>query len=146
MSGQISYENEGQGVVVTWAGVVSGDQIKKANECICTDAGFERLRYQIWDFTGADRLEASVQDARDIAMQDRAAAQKGPRQFVALVGSKAFFAGADVVFHVYEEVWSGFESRTFSTMAEARAWVLSMTAEPGDVNSSRPFTSEGHRG
>jgi hypothetical protein len=61
-------------------------------------------------------------------MQDRAAAQKNPDQIAALVGSQAFFSGYDRIFHIYAEVWSGFTSKTFPTVAEAREWIALMTA------------------
>ncbi len=102
MPGQMSFEKEGSGVVVTWTGDVSGDEIKKMNETLYTQDRGGRLRYQIWDFTQVERLNVSIQDASDLAMQDKMAAQKNPDQIVALVGNRALFAGDDELFHVYE--------------------------------------------
>jgi hypothetical protein len=127
MPGEISYENQGAGVVITWTGPISGDEVKEINKQIYAKERLDKLRYQIWDFTKADRLDISTQDVRDFAMQDRTAAQTNPDQIAAIVGSAEFFKGYDQIFHIYEDVWAGFESRTFSTVAEAREWVASVT-------------------
>ena len=127
MPGEISYENQGAGVVITWTGPISGDEVKEINRQIYAKERLDKLRYQIWDFTKADRLDISNQDVREFAMQDRSAAQTNPDQIAAIVGSAEFFKGYDQIFHIYADVWAGFESRTFSTVAEAREWIASLT-------------------
>jgi hypothetical protein len=130
MAGQVSYEEEGSGVVVTWTGAATGEELKKVNESIYAEGRLDRLRYQIWDFTKADHLDVSHQDLRALALQDRKAAETNPNPVIAIVGSREFFVGYDALFHVYEEGWSGFKSKTLPTMAEARQWVSSIAAEP----------------
>jgi hypothetical protein len=130
MPSQISYEGNGSGVVVTWAGVVCGEELKKVNECIYAEAELEKLRYQIWDFTEADRVNLSYEDIRELAMRDREAAEVNPDIVVAIVGKRTLFVGFDALFHVYEQEWSGFKSRSFETLAEARKWVSSLMTPP----------------
>jgi hypothetical protein len=115
---------------VTWTGVAAGDEIKKANGSIYAEGLLDRLRYQIWDFTQATCLDISHRDVRALALQDRKASETNPNQVVALVGSREFFIGYDAILHIYEQEWSGFKSKTFSSMAEARQWVSSLAAEP----------------
>lgn len=129
MPSKISYEKEGAGVIITWSGCVSGDEIKRVNASIYAEGRLEKLRYQIWDFTQADRHDVSNQEVYEFALQDRAAARTNPDQIAALVGSARFFSGYDRIFHIYEQVWSGFTSKTFFTMEEAREWISSMIAE-----------------
>ena len=129
MPSKISYEKGAAGVVISWTGCVSGNEIKRVNETIYAKERLEKLRYQIWDFTQADRLDISSHQVYEFAMQDRIAAQTNPDQIAAIVGSETFFSGYDRIFHIYGEVWSGFKSKTFSTMAEAWEWISSMIAE-----------------
>ena len=128
MPSKISYEKGGAGVVISWTGCVSGNEIKRVNETIYAKERLEKLRYQIWDFTQADRLDISSHQVYEFAMQDKKAAQTNPDQIAAIVGSATFFSGYDRIFHIYGEVWSGFTSKTFSTMAVAREWISSMIA------------------
>ena len=123
MPGKISFEKQGLGVVIIWTGCVSGDEIRKVNKNIYEQKLLHNLRYQIWDFTEADRADISNEDMREFAIQDKIAAETNPHQIVAIVGSEKLFRGHDRVFHIYEEIWSGFKSKTFSTMAAAREWV-----------------------
>jgi len=125
MPSTIRFEQQGAGVVITWTGVVSADEIKQANEHIYAKEHLDKLHYQIWDFTNAERLDITQEDLRDFAMQDNAAVQENPNQFAVIVGSQALFRGYDRLFEIYEEVWSGIKIKTLSTVEEARAWLSS---------------------
>ena len=130
MPSKVTYEKRGAGVVVSWTGFVTGAEIKEVNASLkYAKEGLGKLRYQIWDFTQVDGKKISNQDVHEFAIQDRVAAQTNPDLMVALVGNKNSFEGYDRLFHIYEEVWAGFQSRTFSTIAEAREWISSRLAE-----------------
>ena len=130
MAYNIIVEKDGSGVVVTCKGSVSGEEVMAANDAMY--AGDQRglLRYQIWDCSDADRFDVSEEQVRAIALQDQRAAERNPNQVVALVGTPTFFIGADRRYAIYSDVWGGFESKTFRTMAEARAWVASVQRSP----------------
>jgi hypothetical protein len=104
MPSEIRYEKQGIGVVITWTGCVSGDEIKKVNKYMYAEERLNGLCYQIWDFTKANRLDISTQDVCELATQDSLAAQANPNQIVAIVGSLEFFQGYDRLFHIYEDV------------------------------------------
>ena len=128
MPGKVNFEKDGKGVLITWVGAITGDEIKEINVFIYNKERLDKLRYQIWDFSRADRLNISIKDIREIAMQDKIAAQTNPDQVVAIVGSEGFFNGYDRIFHIYEEIWSGYQSRTFASVAKARKWIASLVA------------------
>jgi len=116
-------ESEGRGILVTWQGIVSGEDILAANEEMYAKNERRQFRYQIWDFLEAVHLDISEDQILSAAYQDRHAAASNPNQIVALVGTGSFFTGADRRYHIYAKVWSGFESKTFLTMSEAREWI-----------------------
>ncbi len=130
MPSQIGYEENGSGVVITWTGEVRIEDLRKANEYIYIAGRIEKLRYQIWDFTKAERGQFTYEGIREIAMQDKDASEINPDQIVAIVGRRSFFVGFDALFHVYEQEWSGFKSRSFETLAEARKWISSLVTPP----------------
>ena len=114
----LSIENEGSGAFITWKGVVSGKEIKIGNQAIYSQDQRHLLRYQIWDFTIADKVGVSNDELRTIVWLDEHAAIKTPNQRVAIVGTRELF-----LYRSYTQVWSGFESETFVTVAEARMWI-----------------------
>ena len=123
MAYEISFENSGRGAVLRFSGDVSGSEVlEAAREMYDADTKL-RLRYQIVDLTGASSLDISENQLRRIAFLDKQAASKNPRQIVALVGSNEIFAGSDKNYAIYTEVWAGFSTEFFTSMAEVRDWV-----------------------
>jgi hypothetical protein len=59
-------------------------------------------------------------------MQDKAAAKHNPNVIAALVGTQSFFRGYERIFAIYAQIWRGFETKVFSTVSEARAWVANI--------------------
>ena len=123
MSYTINFENEDRGVVVTQKGIVSIQEILTASKSIYSQDSLHQLRYQIWDYTDADRLNISSDEVQHIVYQTEIEADKYPNMIVALVGTSQFFSGLDRIFKISTKVWSGFDSNTFLTQSEAREWV-----------------------
>ena len=126
MSFDITVEEEGLGVLVTFKGNVLGRDMLAANEDIYSRDHNCLYRYQIWDLSGADSMKMSEEEIRATAFQDLRASKKNPDQIVAIIGSDGLFGGIDKRFSIYSEVWSGFRSETFHTMEEARIWIQSL--------------------
>jgi len=119
----ITFENNGCGVVVAWQGIVLGIEILAANTALYAKAQRHLLRYQIWDFSSVAAVKYSEDHLRGAAMQDQRAAQEGPQQLIAIVGSRELLQGAARRYAVYAKLWAGFESRAFTNMTQARAWL-----------------------
>ena len=69
---------EESGVLWTFRGTVTGDEILRANQEIYRDPRFHRLTYQIVDLTAVDRFDVTEDDMAMIAMNDRVAARSQP--------------------------------------------------------------------
>ncbi|MEW6514934.1 MAG: hypothetical protein AB1443_13150 [Pseudomonadota bacterium] len=113
---------EPDGVIVTLFGIVRGGEIYVLNEKLMAEPAFAQWRYQIWDFSDADEIEISVDQLRDFAVQDARAASLSPGQRIAIIPSKTSSSTLDRVFHVMEEVWGAYESKTLHSLEAAQEW------------------------
>lgn len=135
MPGIIQMENNNQGVLLKMSGLVSGREIIALNREIYNRDHDKQLRYQIWDFTDARRMEVSPDELHTIALDDKAEAAKNPNMLVALVGSPRQLNGVDISYQVFSQTWIGYglQSDSFRSLAEARQWIersLSPQFEP----------------
>ena len=119
---QLSSEANGIGVVVTLFGLVRGGEIFQLNKQFMADESFPQWRYQIWDFSKVEGLDITLEQLRSFANQDSLASRINPNQRIAIIPRKKSQSGLDSVFHVYEEVWGGYESKTFGDIDAAREW------------------------
>lgn len=125
MPGTIHIEHGGTGVLLAMNGLVSGREIIDLNAQIYAADPDKRLRYQIWDFTGARRMEVTPQELHIITTQDKEEAEKNANQLVALVGSPRQLNGVDVTYRIFSQAWigGGFQSDSFDNLGEARQWI-----------------------
>lgn len=123
MPNTIQLENEDCGVIVTFEGHVTGEEVLQVNYEVYSHKMMHRFRYQLWDFLGADRVKVSNTELREMAMQDYMAAQKNPQQIIAIVGTRAFFRGAHRRYMIYAQSWPGYETRSFLVEEDARKWI-----------------------
>ncbi|HNT36692.1 MAG TPA: hypothetical protein PKH07_17020 [bacterium] len=86
------------------------------------DSSFVQWIYQIWDFSRIEGVDFSMDQMRGFAIQDAAAAEKNPNQKIAIIPRRSDTSGLDNVFHILEDVWGGYESRTLPDVESARAW------------------------
>ncbi len=112
-----------EGVIVTWSGNVTGDEVTQAIKTIYLHDSKHQLRYQIWNFLGAAKNEVTVDQLSSFAFQKSLEAKYNPNQIIALVGSKNLFAGMDRLYKIFTGVWARFESESFNSLHDARAWI-----------------------
>ena len=115
-------EPSGLGVLISFFGFVKGDEIYDLNEKLLLNKSFSEWRYQIWDFSNIESSEISLDQVKKFAIQDSVAAQKAPNQRVAIIPPRYRRSHLDRVFHIYEEIWGGYESKSFSDIDSAREW------------------------
>ncbi len=118
-------ESNGQGVVVTFSGIVMGEEMNKLHENLRTDKLLSKLRYQIFDFSQIEDIKVTFDELRSYAMHDAAGARKDPDKKLAIVIRKKLSSGLDSMFHAYEKAWGGYESATFTDIDAAKKWAQS---------------------
>ena len=123
---EIRFEAAGRGVLLRFRGRSTGEEILRAVDAMYAADPSRRLRYQIADFTEAEKLEISEDQLLAIALKDQQALRAYPTQRIAVVGDERLFQGAEKRYAIYADVWAEVRPRNFSTMEEARRWI----AEP----------------
>lgn len=125
MPATIHSENNGEGVLLSMSGLVTGGEIIDLNREIYARDPKKKLRYQIWDFTEANRMEVSPEELHIITLDDKEEASRNPDQLIALVGSPRQLNGVDVSYQVFSQTWigDGFTSESFHSLKEARQWI-----------------------
>jgi hypothetical protein len=113
---------EASGVLWTFYGEVTGDEILRANREIYGDPRFHRLTYQLVDLTGVERFDVTEDDMAMIAVHDRAAARSKPHIRVAVAAADESIKDLSA-FYDAVMVGSPWHQRIFDSMSEAREWL-----------------------
>jgi len=122
MPHEMNEDANGRGIVISLLGAIEAAEIFKLNELLMANESFTRWCYQIWDFTKVSRFDVSLDQIRDFAIQDSVAAQKNPNQKIAIILRHPRI-GLDRTFHIMEEIWGGYKSRSFTDIDAAREWI-----------------------
>jgi len=125
MPHQVHTDSTGTGAVISFSDVVSGAEVLELNARLSSEESYSRCRYQVWDFSGATRLDLTVDDLRNISVQDITASAVNPNVRLAIVGKPEFFANRDRIFQIFEEVWTAYRPKFFSDFETAREWASS---------------------
>ncbi len=113
---------EESGVLWTFRGQVTGDEILRANQEIYRDPRFQRLTYQIDDLTGVERFDVTEDDMAMIAVNDRIASRSKPGVRVAIAADDEIIKDLSA-FYDAVMVGSPWRQRIFDSMSEAREWL-----------------------
>lgn len=125
MSHKLSIELDGTGVTITFSGIVEADEIRELHKQIESHESFPQWRYQIWDFSNAEKLNFSFDHLRQFALEERFAASINPKQRLAIIPRKSTHVGLDRTYNILEQVWGAWESKTFWDIDTARVWAKS---------------------
>ena len=110
------------GVWWTYSGIVTSKEALQSNLEIYGDSRFDRLTYQIADFSGAEALELTEGEVKKIAYLDRAAALSNPKIKVAIVAHLDLIKEMAQMYANYSET-SPWQTKIFNTLQEARQWL-----------------------
>lgn len=112
---------EPRGVIKTFYGEVSGeDLIQSGVECE-SDSRFDDIRYVINDFLAITRVAIEVPHVEYLAGIDYAAAISNPRILVAVVTTAAQIEA--LTEHYVATLGGAYVTKIFPTMDEARKWI-----------------------
>jgi hypothetical protein len=113
---------EESGVLWTFRGQVTGEEILRANQEIYRDPRFHGLTYQIVDLTAVERFDVTEDDMAMIAVQDRAAARSRPSVRGAVAAADEIIKDLSA-FYDAVMVGSPWHQRVFDSLGEAREWL-----------------------
>lgn len=125
---ELQYRDRGAGVVFICIGVVTASDFDQANQEIYSAERVRTLRYQLIDFSDAERIEISADDTRRHAEMDRLAAERNPEIAIAIVGL------SDVTFGI-SRMWQALtdeaklQSRVFRSNREAARWLAEVVGD-----------------
>ena len=117
------YETEitGAGIVWRYSGTVTFDEIVESNSEAWGLPDWPSLKYQIVDFSNAERLSITPYEASGFVGFDRAAARSTSDMRVALVSDDPEIAALCELYVNAMDI-DGWEARLFSTREAAEKW------------------------
>ena len=124
MSLHIRYEDNPFGVVVTCTGIITGEEIIKANKEV---SKCKKCVYQLMDFTEVETINVSLEEIHKIAIQDNAIDEHYDLIKIALVGNISTLKQLLESYELFSGKWVGrkkpYETRLFNLVSEANDWI-----------------------
>ena len=114
---------QNKGVVITFSGVVDGEELFQAAEEIYGDERFDNIRYQIFNFTKVTEFKVDVDWVTKIAAWDKAAALSNPHMKIATVATDEKIQMLESLYRA-ESLESPWKIRLFTSIDEAQKWIL----------------------
>ena len=125
MPHQVIDESNGPGVVISFSGVVSAEELLALNAHLINEVSFATSHYQVWDFSKATHLAISVDDLRSISVQDIHGSAINPRLRIAIVGEPSLFGNLSEIFLMLEEEATAYRPKFFADIEAAKEWASS---------------------
>lgn len=122
MPHKLSIELDGPGIAITFSGIVKANEIRELQKKIESNELFPQWRYQIWDFSSAEKVNILFDQLRQFVLEERVAASINPKQRLAIIPRKSTHVCLDRMYNILERVWGVWESKTFWDADTARAW------------------------
>lgn len=116
------------GVYRRYVGRVTAAERERSFDLICGDARFDELSFSITDYLAVDDYEISDAATEEIAARHIAPLRTNPNIVIAAVVVDARIIAAIQHFISLQFITQPY--RTFSTEAQARAWITSLPATP----------------
>jgi hypothetical protein len=119
---QIKYIDGGVGVEFIGSGVVTGADIIAANKEIYRNENFSKQRYKIVDRTNCKKYQASKEEIKIIAEQDKVAAKTNPNIIIAFISTSPLQYGISRMYQAYAGE-NGYLSEIFRDRKSAEKWI-----------------------
>ena len=120
---EIKYIDGGDGIELIGKGIVTGDEMCKANTTIYSDDSLFRQKYKLVDFFNVEGFDATHEDSVKFAEQDIKAAKTNPNIRIAVVANDDLAFGIARLWEGYVSE-SGLETMVFRDREEALKWLI----------------------
>ena len=125
----VQYESSNQGVVISAAGTVEGeDFINTMAELFSDEQAIRNYRYGLNDFTRLDKFNISLSQISSLADLHIGVSKINPDIVVGFAISNTFIRGLVNVWKVYAEI-TGWKVHITKTFPEIRAWLKNEISE-----------------
>lgn len=110
------------GVYVKFRGEVTAQDLIDANNYVISNANFEKINYQIFDFLHIDKFNVTSYDINIIGTMDKAQTDFKNKMNIAVISQDDYI---DEIIKEYDQLMSGtnWVTKIFSSVEEARIWV-----------------------
>ena len=119
---EIKYIDGGDGIELIGKGVVTGEEIYKANHTIYSGDILIKQKYRLIDLVNIEGFDATHDDTVRLADQDIKASRANPNIRIAVVADDDLAFGLARLWEGYVSE-SGLETMVFRDKGEARKWL-----------------------
>ncbi|MDA3953151.1 MAG: hypothetical protein PF485_05865 [Bacteroidales bacterium] len=113
-----------EGVYVKFRGVVTAQDLIDANNYVLSNANFDSICYQIFDFLDIDDFNISSYDIEIIAMMDKSQSEIKKEMKIAIVTKNNYIKEITSEYDQYM-TGSDWETKIFDSIEIAKIWVNS---------------------
>lgn len=120
MTFNINWDKEG--VYVKFRGVVTAQDLIDANNYVLSNANFESINYQIFDFLRIDDFKITSHDITLVAMMDKSQTESKEEMKIAILTTNNY---VKEIASEYDQfmIGSDWKTQTFETAEAAKEWV-----------------------
>lgn len=113
-----------KGVYIKFRGVVTAQDLIDANNYVISNANFELINYQIFDFLTIENFKITSYDINIIGVMDKSQTDFKKEMKVAIITEDDY---VKKITSEYDQIMSGSNwiTKTFSTFEDAKAWSIS---------------------
>jgi len=122
MTFNINWDKEG--VYVKFRGVVTAQDLIDANNYVLSNANFESIGYQIFDFLHIDEFNVTSDDINIVATMDRSESENTEEMKIAILTKGNYVKKITLEYDQFM-VESKWETKIFDTIELAKKWIKS---------------------
>ena len=122
MTVQINYPDNGIGIEIIASGIVTGEEIIKAQEEIYNEENLQKQKYQIIDRTHCTEYQVSSEDIERISDIDNRASEVNSYIIIAVVSSTPLQYGMTRMWQAYIKE-DRFVTKIFADRKSADEWI-----------------------
>jgi len=122
MTVQINYPDNGIGIEIIASGIVTGEEIIKAQDEIYNEENLQKQKYQIIDRTHCTEYQVSSEDIERISDRDNRASEVNSYIIIAVVSSTPLQYGMTRMWQAYIRE-DRFVTKIFADRKSADEWI-----------------------
>ena len=111
-----------KGVFLKFRGIVNSQDLIDANNYLISNANFELIDYQIFDFSEIDDFQITAYDMAIIGSMDKSQAEFNKKMKVAVITNDNYVKELTTEYNAFMKE-TGWSSRVFDDIETAKKWI-----------------------